>query len=69
MNLQWCQTNAPFKSFKLSVDVKDMDTVMGPTYWPSGVCVERWHNRNKRENGGAITPNESVNSGTIVNNN
>lgn len=37
--------NARFKSFKLSVTIKDVDKLMSPEMWPFGVCVQKWRVR------------------------
>ena len=41
---------APFKSFKLIVNVRDKDTVMSPDVWPEGVCIKRYRERVNRDN-------------------
>ena len=37
-----------FKSFKLTVNLPDRDKVLSPDLWPTGVCVDRYRERNNR---------------------
>ena len=40
---------APFKSFKLIVNLPDKDKVMSPNVWPAGVCIQRYRVRVNRD--------------------
>ena len=43
---------AAYKSFKLCVPVTLKDKVMNENLWPSGVCVQKWWEKNpNRVNG------------------
>ena len=41
--------NAPFKSFKLIVNLPDKDIVMSPDVWPQDVCIQRYRERVNRD--------------------
>ena len=36
---------APFKSFKLVINLPDMDIAMSPNNWPRDVCIQRFRER------------------------
>ena len=31
-----------YESFKLTVDIRDRDTILNPTLWPEGVSIKKW---------------------------
>ena len=41
--------NAPYKSFKLIVNVNDKEAIMSPNVWPKGVCIKRFRERVNRD--------------------
>ena len=47
-------TNAMFKSYKLSVPLAEKDNILQANMWPYGVCVEKWRNKTK-SNGGTLS--------------
>ena len=42
---QVSNADSKFKSFKLSVDVRDKYKVMDPSVWPTGVAIEKWRSK------------------------
>lgn len=40
-----CHAESKFNSFKLSVALGDVDKIMDPTMWPTGVRVRKWFSR------------------------
>ncbi len=37
--------NAMFKLYKLSISISELNKVLCAEMWPSGVCVQRWRER------------------------
>ena len=31
-----------WKSFKLTADIRDRDTILNPVIWPEGVSIQKW---------------------------
>ena len=44
---QTSKDDSKFMNFKLTVRSSDMNTVMQPDFWPTGVCVRKYYNRNQ----------------------
>ena len=47
--VQVSDDESTFKSFKLSIDVRDRDIVLNPAMWPAGVSIQKWKIRYKSD--------------------
>ena len=47
---QVSNTDSKYKSYKLSVDVRDKELIMDPSVWPAGVVIEKWRQKNMSYN-------------------
>ena len=47
--MQVSNDDSLYKSFKLSIDVRDRDIILNPAMWPEGVSIQKWKLRNESD--------------------